>query len=193
MKKIICFIIFLSLLFSGCINSNNKEDNKKSDMTQYKLKIQIILNTTENYVIYAPIFVLNNGTKSIINEQFKIISGNADFQLIDTKFGPAISINSSKNVTIELNGTDMIDFSYNDALIPDIYLSLNINNTLKWETNTHNYWMYCNNNKSDNIQIIINVLVVGEIGDTGKVIINQRVISGWNSYRAEMSKIISPI
>jgi len=113
--------------------------------------------------------------------------------LIDTKFGPAISINSSKNVTIELNGTDMIDFSYNDALIPDIYLSLNINNTLKWETNTYHYWMYCNNNISDNIQIIINALVVGEIGDTGKVIIKQRVINGWDSYRAEMSKIISPI
>ena len=163
------------------------------DETKYSLNLEITPEINGTYLIYAPLFILKNGSISKINNEIHVISGSAELDIINTFYGTAISINSSEKVIIQMNGTKKPDFEMDRRGRPEIYLSLEQNNTRIWETGPHNYWLYLNNSILNNISIKIVADARGVIGDGGMVTINSVLSNGWNICEGEMIGIISPV
>ena len=195
-KKIACMISIFVILalyawFLWCY-INPRIIPMELDETKYSLHIEITPEKNSTYLVYAPIFILKNGSISIINNDFLIISGSAELSVINTSYGYVLSINSSQKVVIQLNGTRNPDFELDNNCRPEIYLSLEKNNTRIWEMGPHYYWLYMNSSELNKISIKIIAQAYGLLRDGGMVTIVRELSNGWNICEGEMIKIYGP-
>ena len=105
---IIILILFLGILFPGCINESHNESNKEKDQLYFELNIY--LENIENYTLLLP--YPQNWTNFI--EDLNLKNGIANYYLIDTKYGLSLRIDGENE--IQLVGNKIIEDSENIEL-----------------------------------------------------------------------------
>ena len=159
-------IIALSILLSGCIEYGNdkKNGNDKNQKTPpsdnsyyYCVYINVTPNSTYELIVpvmITPVMAENTGNLSIIMNNL-IVSGNANYEIVNTQFGNGLKIKGSNNISIKSEANESVpnaklNFLYdsnNDGYVSDEYGDVK-------------YWIYIN---LTNISNVIYLEVFGSV------------------------------
>jgi hypothetical protein len=181
--KILMTVIMI--ICSGCIENNNNNFIKKE--LKYVYQIEINNNNLNEYIIYLPIPLLRKNISEIKMENDSVVDqiinnitvlfGQCMYNIIDTSYGKAINITSSKSVLLtskgKLNWLDM----FSNLTVP-IYLSMfskynKTNSAFFYEK----YWVY---SSIDGVNIKITLETEkGSACYANYKSINLNIIKGW--------------
>jgi len=116
-------MISIIIYFSGCIGNNSNNDTR--EMCNYDYNIFIESNSSYNVLVPIPVYsdVNREIIISNLNENLRIIDGNATFNIQNTSFGPALMINGNGSNTIGFSGSDLNEFLI-DGEYTQLFLSL---------------------------------------------------------------------
>lgn len=156
-QVIVAFLIYglvmLSLL-SWAMSKITTEDDGFTD-TSYRIQVSPEYNNFHHYeeieyIIYLPLPLYNNSTSPIM-ENLVNISGDAEYEIIDTAKGKALKI--------EGNGT--VNFYFHERLeiergVTNLSL-INSSTITSQSTQIENmYWLYYNSSSTRNISLSVN-------------------------------------
>jgi hypothetical protein len=178
-------IILISTGLSGCI----EDEEKKYPAGLYTYSVEF--NTEESeFILYAPIPVLNNGSPFEAFNNLQIKYGKIEYSFINTIYGTAMNISGSNSFMVEakLKGHINVDLSLKSK-----------NKSLKEAGFL--YWIFfnsTNNNKNNSLEIISDCDNWVENNDGKKTgpsdekqeWINTSLNHGWNEYLGQYFSII---
>ena len=146
-------IVLISILFSGCFNNVDHGPNS------FEYNLTINSNETGKYQLFVPVafnhLINSSEMKNTFFSNIRIIEGNPDYSYIYTKYGFALNVTGSGNITLKSSKTG--------GEIHGMFLSMDTNqsNFRGWNR-TH--WIYLKSSEVENITI--NIAYIGR-SDTG--------------------------
>lgn len=144
-KYLILWLIIFPLVFSGCFDSEDEI------VAEYEYRIEITPLNDTGFIVYIPfpIDIKNNDEPStIILDNLKLISGNAEFNLNETNKEIALKVVSTENIILESKG----NFQNKDDMPTFLSLHELDENGKRKECGITNFWIYSNTNGSIRIK-----------------------------------------
>lgn len=127
---IVVLLIFISLISSGCIFDQENGHDWADPYTE--LTYELVLTSENETTVLLPVPIYNSGKNvSSLVEEIQMIEGDVDFNLNQTKYGPALNITFEGKAHLkahkkeEMNDGKLDKYKFTD-------LSMAVNNTGKY-------------------------------------------------------------
>ncbi len=116
----------------------------------YEYKLLITPKDVENYTLYVPIAINEDGSVSELMDDLHITKGNASYEIIETEYGKVLKIVANGEVNFESSGK---------RRIPMPHLSmLNVTEEGEQASGDVEFWVYCDKPiDSDNITLTLHL------------------------------------
>ncbi|MCK5559972.1 MAG: hypothetical protein KAJ51_05240 [Thermoplasmata archaeon] len=159
-ESLILFAIIILIFNSitGCIDSNEENDDSKNILFYYDIDIE---SKSGEFLIYLPVVIEENGGISKIMYNDSIRKGDPTYKLENSKYGNVLNITANDSCSIRFSMYKKLNFfpSINTSRHPYSLMDFNywVNNETKNRYHLGNVMIYSQSNDSINIKLDLNI------------------------------------
>ena len=191
MTSSIVILIIISLS-SGCINSNDDNDNNSQKDVIFNYDIKVDVENNEDFFIYCPIIIKENGDKSDIMDNHKIKNGNVEYQLENSLKGQILNISSDDDLWISFSTSKKLDFypSENRSHHPFSLMDYNLWSKMESDISSSELgtvWIFLSSLSGNNLVRLSLDLTIGNIHHTTDGYIE--IDNGWQMLNIKFQQI----